>query len=75
MESIGRPHEMVAPAVLAWVEEWSLFARVWINGNEAICFSSITMKARQCEVIAALITTESQRDDMIDGETNVLPLF
>lgn len=49
---------MIAPAVLAWAEEWSLFERVWVERNEAICFSAIAMKARQGEVIEALIATE-----------------
>lgn len=66
---------MIAPAVLAWAEEWSLFERVWVERNKAICFSAIAMKTRQGEVIEALISAERQRDDMIDCETNVLPLF
>ena len=48
---------------------------MWVNGDEAIGFAAITVKTCQRQVIERLPSTQSKRDDMIDSETYILPLF
>ena len=73
--SIGRPDEVVTPPVFAWVKEWNLVLGRTIDGIKAICFTPIAMETGHRQILQRPCTTTCDWDDMIERETDILPLL
>lgn len=74
-ESVHRPYEVVVPPVLTWVKEDNFLLRNRISGGDSVSFPAVAMKTCERQVIECISPTLRDRVDMINRESNILPLF
>lgn len=75
LEPVTRPEKVFFPRLRSWVEESNLLPRIRVGSPGSTTFTTITVKAGECEVFGRRLASQTHRNDVVDGKGNVLPGF
>jgi hypothetical protein len=74
-EPIRRPDKVLIPGVSAWVKQRNLYTRFGVFTSHPVGFSAVAVKTGKSEIFGGLRAASGERDDMIYGKSDVLPLL
>jgi len=74
-EPVRRPDEMLTPDIPTWIKQRNFFPGIRVESSELVSFLAIAVKTSQGEIIKVVRATLGKRDDVIYGESYILPLL